>query len=327
MAHGIGFIGLGIMGQRMLAGMGLNGRVRPVAAWDPNPEAAKQALAAHPGIKLAAEAEELLADPGVACVYIASPPASHLAHAGRAFDRGKAVFSEKPLAVDLGESAAMVARVQREGHKAAINFPFASSPAVETLASHLASGEIGQLERIEIETVFSEWPRQWQAGARWLERRAEGGFVREVVSHFLFLTRRLAGPLSLKTAKVAYPRESGAAETAIDAELAAGGIPVRLSGGVRGTLADSNGWTACGASGKVRLHDWIKVSRLRGDGWAAVDLGPGELRQRSVKAQLDGLADMIEGRPHRLASFREGFEVQQCVEALLGNAASAGSRS
>src|SRR5258708_27623111 len=126
MAHGIGFIGLGIMGQRMLAGMGLNGRVRPVAAWDPNPEAAKRALAAQPGIKLAAEAEELLADPGVACVYIASPPASHLAHAGRAFDRGKAVFSEKPLAVDSGHSAAMVARLQPERPQTANHFSFLS---------------------------------------------------------------------------------------------------------------------------------------------------------------------------------------------------------
>ena len=42
---------------------------------------------------------------------------------------------------------------------------------------------------------------------RWLDRREEGGFTREVVSHFLFLTRRLLGPLGLLESTVSFPEE------------------------------------------------------------------------------------------------------------------------
>jgi predicted dehydrogenase len=320
MTHGIGFIGLGIMGQRMLEGLALNPRVTPALAWDPDPQARQRALGRHPGLAIADSAEAVMSDPRVACVYIASPPASHLAHAGQAFDRGKAVFSEKPLAVDLEQSRQAAARVEDEGLRAAINFPFASAPAATALAREIASGAVGRIERVEIETVFAEWPRPWQRDARWLVLKAEGGFVREVVSHFLFLTRRILGPIAVRSSEPAYPGP-GRAETAIEAELAAGGVPIKLAGGVRGAIADSNRWTVHGATGALQLRDWVKLERREGAGWVEIDLGPGELRSRSVKAQLDGLADMIEEKPHRLASFREGWEVQVAVERLLGNAA------
>ncbi|PZS30305.1 MAG: hypothetical protein DLM58_13890 [Pseudonocardiales bacterium] len=44
---------------------------------------------------------------------------------------------------------------------------------------------------------FPEWPRAFQADARWLADRAQGGFVREVLSHFIYLTDRLVGPVRL----------------------------------------------------------------------------------------------------------------------------------
>ncbi|MBI1773710.1 MAG: Gfo/Idh/MocA family oxidoreductase [Proteobacteria bacterium] len=317
MAHGIGFIGLGIMGQRMLASLALNPRVEAVAVWDPNPAACARTKKSHPRLRIARGSSELVADPGVACVYIASPPSTHLTHAATAFDAGKAVLSEKPLGVDTEESDRMVARVEREVHRAAINFPFASSPAALALKDMLAADAVGTPERIEIETVFAEWPRPWQADARWLCLREEGGFVREVVSHFLFLTRRLIGPLAVKASKTSYPDDGRSAETAIAADLTAAGIPVRLTGGVRGMAADSNAWTASGAKGHLRLHDWTNLSREQAGSWSPVDLGPGELRPRSAKAQLDGVADMIEGKPHGLASFRDGLEVQRAVEELL----------
>ena len=73
--------------------------------------------------------EQVFADPAIAVIYIASPPASHLLHVGRALDAGKAVFCEKPLATDREAAAAMVARVEREGAPAADNNSLAHSTA------------------------------------------------------------------------------------------------------------------------------------------------------------------------------------------------------
>jgi len=262
----------------------------------------------------------LVSDPAIACVYVASPPASHLGHAALAFAQGKAVFCEKPLSVDLAEAEALTARVERERLLAAVNFPFSSAPAARLILETLRTGELGRIDRVEIKTDFSHWPREWQAAAKsWLALRKEGGFVREVVSHFLFLARRAFGPLRIEGAHIAYPEDGSSAETAVSAELRAGEIPVRLTGGVGTTSAmDENSWVAHGEKGALRLHNWYSLAQCHGAGaWEAVDFGPGTDRQRSYMAQLDSLAAMLAGKPHPLASFREALEVQQTVESLL----------
>jgi len=320
MANGIGIVGLGVMGERMLTNMTAHGGHRVVAAWDPSSAALARLAKEHPAVRAASSAEALAADPEIACVYIASPPASHLGHARLAFAHGKTVFCEKPLAIDLAEAEAMTEEVERARLPAAINFPFSSAPAARLILETLARGELGRIEGLEIKTDFARWPREWQAAAKsWLALRKEGGFVREVVSHFLFLTRRAFGPLGIESARIDYPGDGKTAEIAVAAELRAGDVPVRITGGVGTTAAmDENSWVAHGEKGALRLHNWYSLARRRGAGdWEAIDFGPGTDRQRSYMAQLDSLAAMLAGKPHPLATFREGLEVQRTVESLL----------
>src|SRR5690349_13713114 len=204
MAHRIGILGLGIMGERMLRNMRDHPAFTVVAAWDPAGAALDKLSQLLPTARAASDAAALVADPAVDCVYIAAPPASHLGHAHLAFDHGKAVFCEKPLATNLAAARAAVERVERERRMAAINFP-----------SGLKSRELGPIEQVEIEVAFARWPRLWQDGAQWLTLRREGGFVREVLSHFVFLMQRLFGPLRLREAHIDYPADGRSAETAI----------------------------------------------------------------------------------------------------------------
>jgi predicted dehydrogenase len=317
MAHGIGIIGLGIMGERMLRNMKKHRGFAVVAAWDPDADAARRLAAIDGSVRFASTPAEIAADAKVDCVYIASPPSTHLAYADLAFDHGKKVFAEKPLAVDLASSRAAVARAERERHAAAVNFPFASAPAVRAVAAALKTGELGGIERIDITVAFARWPRGWQERARWLALRRDGGFVREVLSHFLFLTQRLAGTLAIRECRVTYPGDGSSAETAITARLTAGTVPVTLAGSVGGTIADDNHWTLLGKQGAFELHDWYSLKRRINGGWLDVDFGEGEVRDLSYRAQLDALDAMLAGRPHGLPSFREALAVQECVEALL----------
>ncbi|MDB5373025.1 MAG: putative dehydrogenase, partial [Belnapia sp.] len=218
------------------------------------------------------------------------------------------------LATDLAAARAFVARAEAAGARAAVNFPMASSPAVAQLAAWRA-GLVP--EALAITVDFARWPRGWQQDAAgWLARRAEGGFTREVVSHFLFLTRRLLGPLALLEASARYPG-GDMAETAIAARLTAGGVPVTLTGGV-GTTAqdDSNSWTLNGA---IRLRDWSLAEHLGPAGWApAPDALPNErMRPLVLRGQLAGVAAMTRGAAHPLATLREALEVQEIVEAIL----------
>jgi predicted dehydrogenase len=317
MAHGIGIIGLGIMGERMLRTMKKHSGFAVVAAWDPDADATGRLAAIDRGVRFANAAADVAGDAKVDCIYIASPPSTHLAYADLAFDHGKKVFAEKPLAVDLASGRAAAARVERERRVAAVNFPFASAPAVRAVAAALKTGELGAIERIDIAIAFARWPRAWQERARWLAQRRDGGFVREVLSHFLFLTQRLIGPLAIRECRVTYPGDGSAAETAITARLTAGAVPVTLAGSVGGARADDNHWKLLGSQGAFELHDWYSLRRRINGGWLDVDFGEGEVRDLSYRTQLDALDAMLAGRPHGLPSFREALAVQECVEAML----------
>src|SRR3546814_6592879 len=122
------------------------------------------------------------------CLYFASPPAFHLNYARDAFAQGRSVFCERPLAVDVAEADAFVAEAEKTGARAAVNFPFASMAGVAQLLRWMEDGVTGAVQKIEVEIAFAHWPRPWQMDAvAWLDARAQGGFAREVGSHFLFL--------------------------------------------------------------------------------------------------------------------------------------------
>ena len=323
--YGVGIIGFGVMGERFAEFVSKHRDLAVTAGWDPSQLRRERFKLLLPKAKLVENPSDITGDPSVNCVYIASPPASHPGHVSVALDAGKPVLCEKPLSVDVELSRDLVRRVQAQQARAAVNFPFASAPAVHALAQSLARGELGELLRVEIEVAFAAWPRDWQRSGPWLTQRAEGGFTREVISHFIFLTRRLIGPLEVTRADVTYPPDGTSSETALSSKLQSGGVSITISGSVGTTdQVDTNRWTLFGSKGALRLHDWAELSRFDNGTWAACDLGEGLApRLRAHHGQVDRLASMIRGEAHGLASFQEAFDVQSCVEAMLQGTKSA----
>lgn len=320
----IGIIGAGIMGERLLSAI-LDQSPPQVAVsgiWDPAPSAMQRMAAAFPQVPRLTDAAAIIAASD--CVYIASPPASHLAHARAAIAAGRRVFCEKPLAVDVAESRAFVAEA---GDRGAVNFPFASSLAVATLMEWIAQGAVGTASRVTIEVAFATWPRSWQAdAAAWLDAPQQGGFTREVVSHFLFLSRRLLGPLHGLSASAVFP-QAGRSERSIEATLMAGDIPIDLRGRVGSTVKDDhNIWMLEGDRGAVRLCDWSVAERRMPDGtWerAADALSQADARPIALRRQIEGVVKLTRGQPHHLATLAEAFDVQEIVEAILADGARA----
>ncbi len=316
---GLGVIGAGIMGGRMLhAALGhATESVRIVGVWDPSADALARIGAELPTVAHFDSVAALIA--AADCVYIASPPASHLALAGQALAAGKAAFCEKPLASDVAAAAAFVAA--HSGARAAVNFPMATSFSAERIRAWLNDGAVGSPSSLEIDVAFANWPRGWQmAAASWLDGRAEGGFTREVVSHFLFLTHRLFGALSLLESTVEFPVDHRS-ERRLAASLTAGGLPVTLSGAIGTTPKDDhNTWTLTGDRGAIRLRDWAFAERLVEGEWQPdPEALPNErARPLVLKRQLAGVADLTRGKEHPLATLSEAFAVQRAVEAILG---------
>jgi predicted dehydrogenase len=320
MATRLGFIGFGIMGERLLrAALNQDRNVILVSGvFDPEPATAERLAAIDPRISVFQTANAVI--DASDCLHIASPPLSHLDYLRQCHEAGKAAFCEKPLSTDIARAETIVSDLETKGMHAAVNFPFASSFAGDYLRQWLADDVIGSPQRVEIELAFPTWPRAWQMAAKnWLDKPAEGGFTREVGSHFLFLSLRFFGSLELTSARCDYP-ERGRSERSIRAELTAGGLPVSLAGAVGTTTKpDHNTWTITGSKGRIRLRDWSIAEREIDGQWQAPDDAvPNETARPMILArQLDKVDALTRGQAQNLATLREALEVQTIVEEIL----------
>jgi len=301
----IGVIGAGTMGLRVLQALKAHRAYKVVGIYDPDAGAQARAHALVPDLPLSASAAGLSRQRGLDALYIASPPAFHLEHLRLARHAGVAVLCEKPLAASLADVAA-IDRLALP--RCAVNFPFACLPAVRQLLDITGSGAIGEFAEARITLRFAQWPRGWQRGAaEWLGMPEQGGFTREVLSHFLFLALRLFGPLDL--ASYQLERTPGKTETALRAQLRHAAGVLDIDAAVRGTIEDANCFEWQGSRGSARLHDWYRFEATGVAPVAPVDPTP---------YTLDAFARAFRGQADTgLATVSEARQVAELVERLL----------
>lgn len=300
----IGIIGLGILGRRVAAAMQDHPSFSVVVGYDPYPPEDVS------NIPLARTLEVIFDDPLIDCVYIASPPASHAPLVHMATTAGKAIFCEKPLAASVAEARACVDHVRSSRVAAAANFPFASAPSAVRLTEIVKRGELGQVAAVTLNLRFARWPRGWQADASgWLAGSAEGGFTREVASHFLFLANRMFGRGILEQASI--ERGAAGAETPVHASIQYPAVKLQIDAAVGGDAEDHNRFEVTGTIGAVALTDWycLEVGRQLSE------------RAPPLPHQLDALALMLSGSAnHGLATFEEAADVVDLAEGILAQA-------
>lgn len=304
---GIGILGTGIMGRRMMGALQQHPRFRVVAAWDPDPQAQQAALAQAPGVSLAPDTDSLVNDRAIDVVYVASPPAWHASAVRSVLQAGKACFCEKPLTHDMTEALALRDAVLQSRLPFAVNFPFACGSASRRMQQIVHSGDLGAIRSATVRLRVARWPRDWQAGAStWLAGPKEGGFTREVLSHFAFQALRLFGPFTV--ADVELQRPPGQAETALRARWIHRDVQVAVDASVAGEIADDNRFEVTGERGSVALTGW---SRLAYQGQTSEPLD-------NTVQTLDGLAALLAGQAdHGLATVDEAASVVRCIESML----------
>ena len=309
-------IGLGIMGQRMLEHMLLHPAYSVVAVWDPSDDACRAATAIAPDVTVTATAEDAIAAADL--VYLACPPVPRKAYALAAASAGKAVFLEKPLGINVEESRDLVEKIAASGVPAAVNFTQAAGAALTDVHAAAKAGELGELAGADIVVTYAAWPRAWQQAADWLRFRAEGGMTREVISHFLFFSERILGPLELVWAQPDYPSDSKLCETHVAARLvSASGAPVTIMGSVGGAQPDRQELTIKGSKSSRRISEFYRDAVSTGGDFTPVVDDYADPRATSLRAQLDDLVLLIEGKPNRLATLPEALHVQILIEAIL----------
>ncbi len=112
------------------------------------PDAARAgALAAEHGSEVLTF-EQVLDDPAIGAVAIATPAATHAALAGRALRAGKDVFVEKPLALDVGEARTLVRLAAGIGRRLMVGHLLQYHPAFVALKAFVQSGALGRISYV-----------------------------------------------------------------------------------------------------------------------------------------------------------------------------------
>lgn len=141
----MGVIGYGYWGPNLVRNfMELEGS--EVAAVADRDAKRLEALARRwPAVKGTTRAEEVIADPSIQAVVIATPVASHHELALAALRAGKHVLVEKPLAQTAAQARELVEEAERRGLVLLVDHTFLYTGAVQKIRELAAAGELGQI--------------------------------------------------------------------------------------------------------------------------------------------------------------------------------------
>jgi predicted dehydrogenase len=110
-----------------------------------NPERVARFSARYPGVHTSADFQEVVDDPTVDAVSIATPPATHYPLVKRALEAGKHVLVEKPLATCTAHAEELVDLADSKGLILMPGHTFLYSPAVNKVRELIESGELGEV--------------------------------------------------------------------------------------------------------------------------------------------------------------------------------------
>jgi len=130
---------------------------------------AKAALQ-FPGAQVTAELDDLLADPELDAVVLATPVPTHAELAVRVLEAGKHCFVEKPLAQSVADAERAVAAAEKAGKLLMVGHLLEYHPGVLKLKELAESGELGEIyyiygNRLNLGKLRADENALWSLGA------------------------------------------------------------------------------------------------------------------------------------------------------------------
>jgi myo-inositol 2-dehydrogenase/D-chiro-inositol 1-dehydrogenase len=264
MGHEIALVGAGRMGSLHARNAAASPRFSLKAVADHDEQLAGR-LASELGSSVASYAD-ILADPAIRAVIVASSTASHLENVLAAVNAGKAVFCEKPLSLDAGTLASALPEIERSGMPVFVAFNRRFDPHLRELKRQVDSGAVGALETLHIVNHDPAAPR-----LEFVPR--SGGLFKDFAIH------------DFDTAKLVLRSKSGTLCMISNSRRTGYGYDQRVE--------------LFGSKGALRVDNVksTQVSRLdeAGEANAPFPYSFAERYAEAYKAELDHFADVLDG--------------------------------
>ena len=323
---GWGIIGCGVVADGFASDLRSLPEARLVAVTSRSEERAQRFADRHGALRCHARAEDLVSDPDVDVVYVATPNHRHLPDSLLCLSNGKPVLCEKPFAMNAAEVREIVDEARARGLFCMEAMWMRFIPAVREAVDLIRRGTIG-----EIRTVHADFSVNvaFDPTSRLFDPSMGGGALLDLGVYAVSLADLLLGP------PVHVAATSAMAPTGVDLSTAAllrdaQGRTALLSVAL-GSVGPNEALIA-GDGGTIRLHGPIcappafEVSRRPATTAPAPDDPPTERVRRLVRASpaLTRAARATRSlaarntRRHRVKKHGHGFahealEVMRCL--------------
>ena len=245
--------------------------------------------------------EDMLADPEIDAVYVATPHPMHAEWAIKAADAGKHVLCEKPMTMGWADTMTVIEAARRNDVFFMEAYMYRCTPQTAKLVELIGAGSVGEVRTIDATFAFN---CGWNPEGRLLNAELGGGGILDVGGYAMSMSRLIAGVALGK--EVAEPVQvfgaghvgaTGVDEWAAGTLLFANDIVARIATGVQ--CSQDNKVIIHGSEGRIKLPDpWFCNGREPGESTIVVN---GEeitvAADRSIYAyEADMVAANIEGR-------------------------------
>jgi predicted dehydrogenase/aryl-alcohol dehydrogenase-like predicted oxidoreductase len=260
-----GIIGAGGIAKAFLLGLNGTDSGDLVAIGSRNPT--KPSLKTDfPGARIHGSYEELLADPEVDAVYIATPHPGHAEWGIKAAEAGKHALIEKPMGLTAFQAEAMFDAARKAGTFMGEAFMYRLHPQTQTLIDVVKSGVIGEVRMIK--TSFGFAMPKFMPEHRLYKNELGGGGILDVGCYVASISRLIAGVAAgkpfldpVKTLGVAHLGLEGTDEWASAVLKFPNEIIAEISCSV--SVQQENVLRIIGTLGRIEVKDFWFVSGPR----------------------------------------------------------------
>lgn len=145
---GTALIGYGYWGRNLARNIEAAANLDLVAIAESDPAASAAAAKAFPHAIQMASGDDVLADPRIEALVIATPAVRHAELALAALSSGRHVFVEKPLATSIEDCELMVKVAERQSRTLMVGHTFLYSAPVRRLRRYIDDGELGAVQYV-----------------------------------------------------------------------------------------------------------------------------------------------------------------------------------
>jgi predicted dehydrogenase len=146
---GVAVVGAGYWGPNLVRNFQASTTFRLRWLCDLDVERAQRVLGGYSTVQVSADLDQVLADPEVKAVAIATPAGTHLPVALAALRAGKHVLVEKPLAATYDEGRQLVEEAERRGLTLMCDHTYCYTPVVLRIREMIHAGDLGELHFLD----------------------------------------------------------------------------------------------------------------------------------------------------------------------------------